>query len=105
MTVMVEVPKFNMSDVIPGGSDKVHPAFIGPDGVVRDSIQVELEPWVALSILRSLKDLYLMRSRQMETGEKLLDPAEYQKIRWAVILMKEQIKELEVQIRNETETT
>lgn len=38
-SVMVFVPKFKMSDVIAGGSDSVHPAFI-VDGVEKDGIYI-----------------------------------------------------------------
>ncbi|MBQ8331151.1 MAG: SUMF1/EgtB/PvdO family nonheme iron enzyme [Clostridia bacterium] len=38
-SVMVYVPKFKISDVIPGGSDSTHPAFI-VDGVERDGIYI-----------------------------------------------------------------
>ena len=104
MTVMVEIPKFNMSDVIPDAPDRVHPAFIGPDGVVLDSVQIELEPWVALSILRSLRCLYEDRVLKM-AREKSMVLSEYQRMRWAIIMLTGQIKELEGQIRNEAETT
>ena len=36
-SVMVYIPKFKMSDVITGGSDSVHPAFI-VDGVEKNGI-------------------------------------------------------------------
>lgn len=61
MTVMVEIPRFALSEIGAqpenGNVDTVHPAFIGPDGTILDSIKLEMEDWEALLVLRNLRNI------------------------------------------------
>ncbi len=70
----VVIPRINMNELYPEFSDKPHPAFIDPDGILMDSITVDLnsdEAQAVMAVIQSIVDLR-RRKADAERGETCL---------------------------------
>ena len=105
MTVEVEIPAVQMSDIDPSLPERVHPAFIGPDGGVVKSMKMTMEPSIAICVLRNLRCLYWNRAKDMvvfSDGCFCGDMKAYDEVTWWVRKLGEQIEKI-VAIINERE--
>ena len=70
----VVIPRFNMSEISPEFPDKPHPAFIDPDGILMDSLTLDMNPDEALAVMAVIQNIVDLRRRKADAkgGETCL---------------------------------